>query len=80
MKHLFSILNGEEWRKYSERAANYGAALRAMGLPYDHEARQRARAAIRRGLKEYRHERWQFNAARRLIAVLEAQKKKALAA
>jgi len=79
MKHVFSIPNGEGWRQYAARAARYGAALRAMGLPHDNPERERAREAIRRGLEHARKERRKCAAARRLIAVLSAQKK-ALAA
>lgn len=80
MKVLFSIPNGESWRQYAARAARYGAALREMGLPHDHPERQRARASIRRGLEHARKEKRKCAAARRLIAVLSAQKKALVAA
>lgn len=79
MKILFSIPNGEGWRQYAARATRYGAALRKMGLPHEHPERQRARAAILRGIEHARKEKRKCAAARRLIAVLTAQKK-ALAA
>lgn len=79
MKHVYSIPNGSGWIKYARRAARYGAELRALGLAYDHPERVRARHAIRRGIEQARHEERKCAAARRLIAVLTAQKK-ALAA
>ena len=79
MKQIDSTANGKYWIEYAKRAAQYGAELRAMGLPHDHAERVRAREAIRRGLREARRERRKYSAARRLIAVLTAHKK-ALAA
>ena len=79
MKYVYSIPNGEGWRQYATRAARYGAALRKMGLPPDHPERVRARESYRRGLAHARKEERHCAAARRLIAVLTAQKK-ALAA
>ena len=79
MKVVFSIPSGESWRQYAERAARYGADLRKMGLPHDHPDRVRARASILRGIANARKEKRKCAAARRLIAVLTAQKK-ALAA
>lgn len=79
MKLVSSIPNGEAWRAYSQRAAAYAAQLREMGLPHEHPERVRARAAILRGIEHARKEKRKCAAARRLIAVLTAQKK-ALAA
>ena len=80
MKHLFSIPNGEEWRQYSRRAARYGAQLREMGLALDNPERQRAHAAILRGIARCRQCERQHRAARHIIAALTAAQKQALAA
>ena len=79
-KLISSTANGKNWLEYAKRAAQYGAKLRALGLPHDHAERVRAREAIRHGLKEARRERRKCAAARRLIAVLSAQKKAFVAA
>lgn len=79
MKQIDSTANGQYWLEYAKRAAQYGAELRAMGLPHDHAERVRAREAIRHGLREARRERRKYQSARRLIAAVTANKK-ALAA
>ena len=79
MKLISTTANGNYWFDYAKRAAQYGAQLRAMGLPHDHAERARAREAIRHGLREARRERRKYQSARRLIAAVTANKK-ALAA
>ena len=78
-KLISSTANGKYWLEYAKHAAQYGAELRALGLPHDHAERARAREAIRHGLKEARRERRKCESARRLIAAL-TEHKKALAA
>lgn len=81
MKHLCSIPNGDSWKKYAERAAKYGAQLRALGLAHDHPERVRARHAIRQGIEQAQHEERKCAAARRIGRALAIVKtKKALAA
>ena len=81
MKHLCSIPNGDSWKKYAERAAKYGAQLRALGLPWNHPERVRARRSIRLGIEQARREEWKCAAARRIGRALAIVKtKKALAA
>lgn len=79
MRCISSTPNGEHWIRYARRAAQYGAQLRAMGLPHDNPERERAREAIRHGVTQAQREHRKHQSARRLIAALSANKK-ALAA
>lgn len=67
MKHIISCGNGDAWRRYALNMAHYGAALRRLGLPAEHEERRRAREGFRRGVVKAREEQRHVSAAGRLL-------------
>lgn len=75
MKYLFGY-SSEGWRRYALRMLDYGIELAALGLPYEHEERQRARRSYRQAREAMYREQRHINAAHRLMTA----KKKALAA
>lgn len=80
-KLVMSTDGGEAWRAYAKRAARYAAQLRALGLPWDHPERTRAREAYKRGIVQAKRDQRKHDAARRIIRALKDMKtKKALAA